>query len=72
MFLEKQYQLGEEVTASFTVVIDEVLLGALKSTIATQPELQEAQKACITPQDLIRILPEQCFCPCLKQVKALP
>ena len=69
MFLEKQYQLGEEVTAAFTVVVDNVLLDSLRAELASVAGLDEKSRAGVSAQELIKILPLQSFAPCLKQVR---
>lgn len=69
MFLEKQYQLGEEVIAAFTLVIDGILLNSLKSILQSLPDLEEKAKSCVSPQELIKKLPPECFSACLQQVQ---
>lgn len=69
MFLEKQYQLGDEVTAAFTIVIDGILTSTLKEILLSHPDLQEKAKGCISPQELVKLLPLECFMPCLKRVR---
>ena len=69
MFLEKQYQLGDEVNAAFTVVIDGILLKSLKDHLSSSPDLGDRVKSCVSPQDLIKLLPLQLFNPCLQQVR---
>ena len=68
MFLEKQYQLGDEVTAAFTVVVDGILLTSLKETLSSRSELEESVSSCVSPQELIKILPPECFAACLQKV----
>lgn len=70
MFLEKQYQLGEEVTAAFTLVVDSILLDSVKAAFASAPELEEQVKVCLSAQELMKMSPLQSFIPCLKQVRA--
>lgn len=71
MFLEKQYQLGDEVTAAFTLVVDSILLDSLKASLSSVPALEEKVRACVSAQELIKILPLQSLIPCLKQVGPL-
>ena len=70
MFLEKQYQLGDEVTAAFTLVVDSILLNTLKKELCSAPELEEQVKMCVSTQELTKVLPLQSFVPCVKQVSA--
>ena len=71
MFLEKQYQLGEEVTAAFGVVIHSTFVDSLRQVVTSQSSLPEALMTCVSPQELIKFLPKECFCLCLRQVETL-
>jgi hypothetical protein len=71
VFLEKSSLLGGEVTAAFTAVVDDTLSSCLREVLLPLPGMEERVKACITPQELIKLLPQHYFLPCLKRVQSI-
>ena len=66
MFLEKSHQLGDEVMTAFSGGVHATLAAGLRGVLLALPGMEERVRGCITPQELIKLLPSpECFLRCL-------
>ena len=70
MFLGSTELLGGEIVAAFAAVVDERAVNCLREIVDSVPNGEGKSRACLTFQDLARLLPQGCFCTCLREVKS--
>ena len=71
MFLEKSHQLGDEVITAFSGGVHDTLAAGLRGVLLALPVMEERVRGCITPQDLIKLLPSpECFLRCLRKARS--
>ena len=70
MFLGSTESLGGEVAAAFAGVVDERAVSCLREIVGSVPNVEGRSRACVTFQELARLLPQGCFCTCLREVKS--
>ena len=70
IFLGSTESLGGEVAAAFAAVVDDRAVSCLREIVGSVPNLEGKSRACLTFQDLARLLPQGCFCACLREVKS--
>lgn len=70
IYLGNTSLLGNEVATAFTATLDAEFRATLKDQMIALPEFEDKAKGLVTPQEMIKLLPQHHFIACLQLVSS--